>query len=138
MSVRHHVEVSHYDVQWPCPGPNPVEHVTTTARITEFWSDGARVRQIEHWHWMGRVQNRDTSDFLRDDGDWTVVILYGRGGNRIERIFVSGVVWRVTVAGEGIVVHQSGRLIRTGDNKTDLFASTFGTRADPSPLCAFL
>jgi hypothetical protein len=34
-------------------------------------------------------------------------------------------------------VHQSGRLIRTGD-EMDVFTSRFGARADPSPLCAFV
>jgi hypothetical protein len=97
-----------------------------------------RVRQIEHWHWTGRVENRDTGELLPDDGDWTVVLFYGPSGNRVVRLTTSGVVWRLTVPGEGIIVHQSGRLNRTGDNATDLFTSTFGARADPSPLCAFV
>ncbi len=137
MTVRHHSDVSHFDIHWTCPGRNPVEHATTTARITEFWADGVRVRQIEHWHWTGRVENRDTGELLRDDGDWTVVLYYGPSGNRVVRLTTSGVVWRLTVPGEGIVVHQSGRLIRDGAG-TDLFTSTFGARADPSPLCAFV
>jgi len=137
MTVTHSVHVSQYDIHWACPGRDPVEHVTTTVRITAFWVDGARVRQIEHWHWTGRVENRDTGELLRDDGDWTVVLFDGPSGNRVVRITESGVVWRLTVPGEGIIVHQSGRLIRTGDNETDLFTSVFGGRADPSPLCAF-
>ena len=137
MTVRHHVDTSHYDIHWTCPGPNPIEHVTTTVRITEFWDDGARVRQIEHWHWTGRIENRDTGQVLRDNGDWTVVLTYGPSGNRVVRLTTSGVVWRLTVPGEGIIVHQSGRLIRRGDG-TDIFTSTFGGRADPSPLCAYV
>ena len=137
MTVRHHIDVSHSDIQWICPGRNPVEHATTTVRITEFWADGVRVRQIEHWHWRGRVENRDTGELLRDNGDWTVVLSYGPSGNRVARLTTSGVVWRLTVPGEGIIVHQSGRLIRNSDG-TDIFTSTFGARADPSPLCAFV
>ena len=110
---------------------------TTTVRITEFWADGVRVRSIEYWHWTGRVENRDTGELLRENGDWTVVLFYGPSGNRVVRLTTSGVVWRLTVPGEGIIVHQSGRLIRTAGNETDLFTSTFGGRADPSPLCAF-
>jgi hypothetical protein len=138
MSVTHSVSVSRFGIHWACPGRDPVEHVTTTVRITEFRADGVRVRQIEHWHWTGRVENRDTGELLRDDGDWTVALFYGLGGNRVVRITESGVVWRLIVPGEGIIVHQSGRLIRTGDNETDLFTSTFGGRADPSPLCRFV
>jgi hypothetical protein len=137
MTVTHSVHVSWFDIHWTCPGRDPVEHATTTVRITEFSTDGIRVRQIEHWHWTGRLENRDTGELLRDDGDWTVVLFYGPSGNRVVRLTTSGVVWRLTVPGEGIIVHQSGRLIRTGDNETDLFTSTFGGRADPSPLCAF-
>jgi hypothetical protein len=137
MTVTHGVHVSRFDIHWTCPGRDPVEHATTTVRITEFRADGVRIRQIEHWHWTGRVENRDTGELLRDDGDWTVVLFYGPSGNRVVRLTTSGVVWRLTVPGEGIIVHQSGRLIRTGDNETDLFTSTFGGRADSSPLCAF-
>ena len=135
-TVTHSVHVSRFDIHWTCPGRDPVEHATTTVRITEFRADGVRVRQIEHWHWTGRVENRDTGVLLRDDGDWTVVLFYGPSGNRVVRLTTSGVVWRLTVPGEGIIVHQSGRLIRTGDG-TDIFTSTFGGRADSSPLCAF-
>ena len=137
-TVTHDVDVSHFDIRWACPGPNPVERVTTTVRTTVFRSDGVRVRQIEHWHWTGRVENRTTGQVLRDDGNWTVVLFYGPNGGRVVRLTTSGVVWHLTVPGEGIIVHQSGRLIRTGDNATDVFTSTFGGRADPSPLCAFV
>lgn len=136
-TVTNSVHVSQFDIYWTCPGRDPVERATTTVRITAFWDDGVRVRQIEHWHWTGRVENRDTGELLRDDGDWTVVLFYGPSGNRVVRLTTSGVVWRLTVPGEGIIVHQSGRLIRTGDG-TDVFTSTFGARADPSPLCAFV
>jgi hypothetical protein len=138
MTVTHGVGGSRYDIRWPCPGLDPVEHVTTAVRSTAFWDNGIRVRQIEHWHWTGRVQNPDGGEPLHDDGDWTVVLFYGPNGNRAVRLTTSGVVWRLTVPGEGIIVHQSGRLIRTGDNATDLFTSTFGARADPSALCAFV
>jgi hypothetical protein len=138
MTVTHSVHVSEVNIRWPCPGRDPVEHATTTFRITEYRSHGVRVRRIEHWHWSGRMENRDTGELLHDDGDWTVVLFYGPSGNRVVRITESGVVWRLTVPGEGIIVHQSGRLIRTGDNQSDLFTSTFGGRADPSPMCAFV
>ena len=138
MTVTHSVDGSQYDLHWACPGRDPVEHVTTAVRITAFWDEGVRVRQIEHWRWTGRVENRDTGELLHDDGDWTVVLFYAPSGNRVVRLTTSGVVWRLTVPGEGIIVHQSGRLIRTGDNATDLFTSTFGARADPTPLCAFV
>jgi hypothetical protein len=137
MTVTYSVGGSRYDMVWTCPGRDPVEHVTTTVRMTAFWADGVRVRQIEHWHWTGRMENRETGELLRDDGDWTVVLFYGPSGNRVVWLTTSGVVWRLTVPGEGIVVHQTGRLIRTGDG-TDVFTFTFGARADPSPLCRFV
>ena len=64
------------------------------------------------------MENRDTGELLRDDGDWTVVLFYGPSGNRVVRLTTSGAVWRLTVPGEGIIVHQSGRLIRIGDERT--------------------
>ena len=136
MTATHSVHVSHFDVHWMCPGRDPVEHATTIVRITEFRADGVRVRQIEHWHWTGRVENRETGDLLRDDGDWTVVLFYGPSGHRVVRLTTSGAVWRLTVPGEGIIVHQTGRLIRTGDD--DVFTSAFGGRAETAPLCAFV
>jgi hypothetical protein len=135
-TVTHSVHVSQFDIYWTCPGRDPVEHATTTVRIAQFRADGVRVRSIEHWHWTGRVENRDTGELVRDDGSWTVVLFYGPSGNHVVRITTSGAVWRLTVPGEGIIVHQTGRLIRIGDD--DEFTSTFGGRADSSPLCGFV
>ena len=135
-TVTHSVHVSQFDIHWTCPGRDPVEHATTTVRIAEFLADGVRVRSIEHWRWTGRVENRDTGELVRDDGSWTVVLFYGPSGNRVVRITTSGAVWRLTVPGEGIIVHQTGRLVRIGDD--DEFTSTFGGRADSLPLCAFV
>ena len=69
-------------------------------------------------------------------GKWTVVLFYGPSGNRVIRLMTSGAVWRLTVPGEGIIVHQTGRIIRVGDD--DVFTSAFGGRADTSRLCAFV
>ncbi len=135
MTVTHSVHVSEFDIHWSCPGRDPVEHATTTVRITEFWADGVRVRSIEHWHWSGRLENRDTGELLRDDGSWTVVSFYGPNGKRVVRSTTSGAVWRFTVPGEGIVVHQTGRAVYGDDEE---FTSAFGGSADSSPLCAFV
>jgi hypothetical protein len=135
MTVKHSVHVAHFDVHWSCPGHDPVEHATTTVRITEFWAAGVRVRSIEHWLWRGRLENRETGQLMRDDGSWTIVSFFGPSGNRVVRSTTSGAVWRFTVPGEGIVVHQTGRLV-VGDGED--FASTFGGSADSSPLCEFV
>ena len=137
MTVTHSVRVSQYDIHWACPGRDPVEHATTTVRITAFWTDGVRVRQIEHWHWTGRVENRDTGELLRDDGDWTVALFYGP--QRQPRRSPYDI-------GRGVAAHRPGRRHHRPPNRTphscrrrtDLFTSTFGGRADPSPLCAFV
>ncbi|MDP9184319.1 MAG: hypothetical protein M3O29_01460 [Actinomycetota bacterium] len=135
MTVTHTVHVDQFDVHWTCPGHDPVEHATTTVRITEFWADGVRVRSITHWLWRGWLENRDTGELLRDDGSWTVVSLYGPSGNRVVRTTISGAVWRFTVPGEGIVVHQTGRAVYGDDEE---FTSAFGGSADTSLLCAFV
>jgi hypothetical protein len=134
-TVRHRVDVSHFDAHWPCPGRDPVEHATTTVHTTEFWVGGVRVRSIEHWLWKGRLENRETGALMRDDGAWTTVNTFGPTGKQVIRSSTSGAVWRFTVPGQGIVVHQTGRSV-VGDAVE--FASTFGGSADSSPLCAFV
>ncbi len=135
MTVKHTVHVDQFDVHWGCPGHDPVEHATTTVRITEFWAAGVRVRSIEHWLWRGWLENRDTGELVRDDGSWTVVSFYGPSGNRTVRSTTSGAVWRFTVPGEGIVVHQTGRAVYGDDEE---FTSAFAGFADSSALCAFV
>ena len=72
----------------------------------------------------------------RDDGTWTTVSFYGPSGKHVVRTTTSGAVWRFTVPGEGIVVHQTGRIV-FGDDGLE-FASTFADSADTSALCAFV
>lgn len=134
MVVKHSVDVAQFDIHWTCPGQDPVEHATTTVRTTEFWAAGVRVRSVEHWLWRGRLENRETGELVRDDGSWTNVYVYGASGKHVVRVTTSGAVWRFTVPGEGIVVHQTGRSI-AGDQD---FASTFGGFADTTALCAFV
>ena len=136
MTVKHEGDVSHFDIHWTCPGHDPVEHVTLTVHTTEFWAAGVRVRSIQHWLWRGRLQNRQTGELVRDDGGWTIALFYGPSGKRVVRSTTSGAIWRFTVPGEGIVVHQTGRIV-DGPNGVE-FASTFGGSADSSPLCAFV
>src|SRR5215510_13417127 len=111
MTVKHKVVVSSFDIHWTCPGRDPVEHATTTVHRTEFWAGGVRVRAITHTLWRGRLENRDTGALMRDDGTWTVFDTYSPSGKRIVRSATSGSVWRFTVPGEGIVVHQTGRQV---------------------------
>jgi hypothetical protein len=134
MLVKHSVDVAQFDIHWACPGQDPVEHATTTVRTTEFWVAGVRVRSIEHWLWRGRLENRETGELVRDDGSWTNVLFYVASGKHVVRITTSGAVWRFTVPGEGIIVHQTGRSV-AGDED---FASTFGGSADTTALCAFV
>ena len=100
MTVTHSVHVSHFDIHWTCPGRNPVEHAVTTVRITEFWADGVRVRQIEHWHWTGRVENRDTGELLRDDGEMdSRLVLWPERQSRHSAYDI----------GRGVAAHRAGR-----------------------------
>jgi hypothetical protein len=135
MTVRHRVIVSSFDVRWRCPGRDPVEHATTTVHRTVFWNGGVRVRVIEHTLWKGHIENRTTGALMRDAGSWTLTSTYAPNGRRIIRQATTGSVWRFTVPGEGIVVHQTGRqVIGQGQD----FESAFGGFADSTLMCPFV
>ena len=135
LTVSHSVDVAQFDTHWTCPGRDPVEHATTTVRTVEFEMAGVRVRTIEHWLWKGRLENRETGALTRDDGAWTTTMYFGPTGRHVVRSVTTGSVWRFTVPGEGIVVHQTGRQVtQAGED----FESTFGGLADQSLLCSFV
>jgi hypothetical protein len=133
-TVKHRVIVSNFDTHWECPGRDVIEHVTTTVHRTEFRVDGVRVRSIEHTLWKGHIVNRRTGASMRDEGSWTTVATYAPNGRRVLRLATNGSVWRFTVPGEGIVVHQTGRTV-VGDQD---FESAFGGFADSSLMCPFV
>ena len=133
-TVKHRVIVSNFDTHWECPGRDVIEHVTRIVHRTVFRVDGVRVRTIEHTLWKGHLQNRRTGALMRDDGSWTTVTTYASDGKRVVRVATAGSIWRFTVPGEGIVVHQTGRSV-VGDQD---FESAFGGFADSSLMCPFV
>ena len=137
MRVTHEKDSYSGSASWSCPGKNPQEDYTVTSRSTTFRRDGVRTRIISHQHWRGWITSRQDGALVRDDGDWTVVNTFGPNGNRVIRSVTTGSVWRLTVPGDGIVVHQAGRSWynpASGDSGS----SAAGGFADPSDMCDYV
>jgi hypothetical protein len=134
MTVQH--ETSSFDatIAWSCPGPNPVEHYTLTTETTTFSVAGTRVRVIDHQEWRGWITNRQTGELIRDAANWNDVYTYE--GKHVVRGVTTGAVWRFTVPGHGIVVHQTGRSVF--QQNEDPWDTPFGGFADPAALCAYV
>ena len=129
-------ETSSFDatIPWQCPGPNPIEHYTLTTRTTTFFLGGKRVRVIDHQQWRGWITNRETGALIRDNGNWNDVYTYE--GNHVVRGVTTGAVWRFTVPGHGIVVHQTGRSVF--ERGADEWSTPFGASADVAALCPYV
>jgi hypothetical protein len=134
MTVKH--ETSSFDgtIAWSCPGPNPLEHYTLTTHTTTFFVAGTRVRVIAHQEWRGWITNRDTGELMRDAGNWSNVYTYE--GRHVVRGVTTGVIWRFTVPGHGIIVHQSGRSVFQQDGESS--ETPFGGFADVGQLCQYV
>jgi hypothetical protein len=134
MTVRH--ETSSFDatIQWSCPGRDPVEHYTETTHSTTYSVDGQRVRVIDHVGWRGWIVNRETGALLRDAANWNDVYTYR--GKRIVKIVTTGVIWRLTVPGHGIIVHQSGRQVFERGDEPD--STPFMEAPDIQKLCSYV
>lgn len=122
-------------VHWPCPGPDPAEHFTLVFRDTTYKRDGVGVMVISHVTWRGTLVNRTTGALVRDDSTWNQVFTFNTTGKRIVRTVTTGAVWRLTIPGHGIVVHQSGRSVTEGN---DTWSTPFGGLTNPSPMCAYV
>jgi hypothetical protein len=134
MTVRHETTSFDATIHWSCPGPDPLERYTLTTRTTTFSVDGHRVRVIAHAHWRGWLTDRDTGAQIRDDGAWTDVYTYR--GRRIVKIVTTGAVWRLTIPGHGMVVHQTGRSVYEPGEGSQ--STPFGGQADVSALCPYV
>ena len=134
VTIKH--ETSSFDatIPWSCPGPNPIEHYTLTTRTTTFFIGGKRVRVIDHQQWRGWITNRETGALIRDTGNWNDVYTYE--GNHVVRGVTTGAVWRFTVPGHGIVVHQTGRSVF--EPGTGEWSTPFGGSPDVSGLCPYV
>jgi hypothetical protein len=133
MTVRRETSSYHATINWPCPGPDPVERYTLTTHTTTYSVDEQRVRVIDHAHRRGWLVDRDTGALIRDDANWTDVYTYR--GRHLVRGVLTGAVWRLTIPGHGIVVHQTGRSVfGPGENSE----TPFGGQADISQLCAYV
>jgi hypothetical protein len=134
LTVRHNIYTGGATIGWSCPGHDPQETFTTVTRETLFLQDGQRVRAVEHTHWRGWITNRETGELVRDDGDWNTTLFFR--GRHVVRAVTTGAVWRFTVHGHGIVVHQTGRYV--SEQGEDDWATPFGGFADFSALCAYV
>jgi len=134
MTVTHKTTTREDTIDWTCPGKDPVEHYTETFRVTTFRRDGHRVKEITHTTWRGWVEIRGTDDTIRDAAGWTIITTFSHG--HFVRSITAGAVWRFTVPGHGMVVHQTGRsvVVHGGDSKE----STYAAFADPSAMCPYV
>jgi len=135
MQVTHDRAVFTDTVDWQCPGADPVERFTVTSRSTTFVRDGKRVRMIEHSAWRGVITHRETGARIRDDGNWATVYVYR--GQRVVRRVTTGSVWRLTVPGHGIVMHQTGRAVYD-EETNDEWATPFGGFISSSGMCPYV
>lgn len=134
MTVTH--ETSSYDAttSWRCPGENPVEHYTLTARTTTFKVGGERIREHVHVQWRGWITSRETGERVRDDGTWNEVYVFD-GRHLVRRIF-TGAIWRFVFPGHGIVVQQTGRAVY--QEGSDDWTTPLGASPDFTPLCRYV
>jgi hypothetical protein len=134
-TVTHETTSFTATTRWPCPGHDPVEHYRLTFHDTTFKRDGVRVRLISHAIWRGWITNRTTGALVRDDSNWTEIVTFNATGRREVRHVTVGSVWRLTIPGHGIVVHQSGRTVTDQSGTT---STPFGGFADPSKMCPYV
>jgi hypothetical protein len=134
LTVSHETNSYTATIPWSCPGRDPIEQYTLTTRTTTFSVGDKRVRVMDHSQWRGWITNRETGELIRDDANWTNVYVFE--GKHLVRAVQTGAVWRFTVPGHGIVVHQTGRSVFTPGEED--WASTFGGPADISTLCAYV
>lgn len=134
LTVSHETTSFSATIPWSCPGPNPIEHYTQTTRTTTFSVAGQRVREIVHVQWRGWITNRETGELIRDNANWTDV--YTFEGKHLVRAVLTGAVWRFTVPGHGIVVHQTGRSVFEPGEED--WTTPFGGPADISTLCGYV
>jgi hypothetical protein len=134
MTVRHETSSFDAEIHWPCPGRDPVERYTLATRTTSFFVDGTRVRVIDHQHWHGWITDRDTGAQIRDDANWTDVYTYR--GRHLLKAVVTGAIWRLTIPGHGIVVHQTGRSVFEPGVGTQ--ETPFAGQADITKLCPYV
>jgi hypothetical protein len=116
-----------------CPGPDAVERASVSFSTTRFRRHDGVTKTITHTRWRGVIQGSDGTR-IRDEGSWTSTV-YRRGSDFL-RGTTSGVVWHLTIPGEGIIIHQSGRQVTVDGGET--FASTFAGTAESRPLCRYV
>lgn len=135
MTVKHETSSFSASLRWSCPGRDPVEHYTQTTRTTTFFVHGERVRVIDHVRWQGWIANREAGGApLRDAGSWNNVYTYD--GRRVIRAVTTGAIWRLTVPGHGIVVHQSGRQVY--ERRHEISTTPFMGPAQIDKLCRYV
>ena len=82
------------------------EDYQITRSVTEFYDrEGTLVREVLHIRFVGTATNDETGKTLPITG--TRHLVFASDGTFIE----TGVLRHVTVSGDGIVLHQSGRVV---------------------------
>ena len=88
-----------------------VEEFEQDIRVTTFFNDaGDPVRVQVHFNYSGVITNPVTGNSFRDPGHFTLIQDLEAG----TQAFV-GVVFAITVPGEGIAVRDAGRLVFLGE-----------------------
>ena len=83
------------------------EDYQITRSVTEFYDrEGTLVREVLHIRFVGTATNDETGKTLPITG--TRHLVFAADGTFTE----TGVLRHVTVSGEGIVLHDSGRIVR--------------------------
>ena len=98
-------------------------------------ADGNLTREVRHVRFVGTDTNDETGNALRDTGARHIVLDFENG-----TFTETGVLRHITVAGSGIVLHESGRIVLSLDD--DSLISMAGPHqlfaGDEAEFCAAL
>jgi hypothetical protein len=82
------------------------ENYTVTRSVTDYYDDGTLLREVVHARFVGTATNDVTGGTIRVNGVRHLVFDFTNS-----TFTETGVLRHVTVAGEGIVLHESGRIV---------------------------
>jgi len=108
------------------------EHYDIRRTVVEYYDDGQLTREVLNIKFTGTATNVATGGSLPVNGTRRLVFDYEAG------IFTeTGVLRHVTVAGEGIVLHESGRIVEDLDIEGLTFFSAGPHQLRGGELTAF-
>jgi hypothetical protein len=108
------------------------EHYDIRRTVVEYYDDGQLTREVLNIKFTGTATNVATGGSLPVNGTRRLVFDYEAG-----TFTETGVLRRVTVAGEGIVLHESGRVVEDLDIEGLTFFSAGPHQLRGGELAAF-